>query len=371
MLTQLAFALRDIRRNPIVYFFFVVQLLVPIFFVSVTLTFMADSIRYIRRVHQVSDHEVVFFSPSIGAVQQWRFSRDAAALLVEVLDEDRRGYSYIENIALREHPNLNFVVGMGQFGEFFQLGSATREATQPLVLIGHNVNALEIGSPVRFGRSTTPLRVSDRLPPSSSFIARGALKSLDSSVLILAEAEEMMGYFFYDFEYWVEIAKNTCLIDPTGSELRTFVTRMLDESGMALNPLDLGTYAAHHHAGNFYGILYFLVFFGITLAFVVVGIVTNTLQLVDSRMAEYAIHLLSGAKMSHLYSRVVIYLLLLVSLPVIIVSAYVFPLFRVPLYTGLIGVAPLIVCGVALLSSIPLLKLRSTDIVLHLRSDDQ
>jgi len=90
--------------------------------------------------------------------------------------------------------------------------------------------------------------------------------------------------------------------------------------------------------GNFYGGLYFLVFFGITLVFIAVGIVTNTLQLLDSRMAEYAIHLLSGAKMSHLYSRVVIYLLLLVSLPVIIVSAYVSLIFRVPLYTGLIRV---------------------------------
>ena len=360
MLTQFAFAMRDIRRNPIVYFFFVVQLLVPIFFVSIALTFMVDSIRYLRRVHQVADHEVVFFSPSIGAMPQWRFSRGAATLLVEVLDKYRRGYSYIENIGLREHPNLNFVVGMGNFGEFFQLGSTAREATQPLVLIGHNVNTLQIGNPVQFGRSTTLLRVSDRLPPNSSFIAGGALKSLDSSVLILTKAKAMMGYFFYDFEHWAEIAKNTCLLNPTGSELRTFVTRMLDESGMALNPLDLGTYAAHHHAGNFYGGLYFLVFFGITLVFIAVGIVANTLQLLDSRMAEYAIHLLSGAKMSHLYSSVVIYLLLLVSLPVIIVSAYVSLIFRVPPYTGLIRVAPLVVCVVALLSSIPLLKLRST-----------
>ncbi|KAF0197940.1 MAG: hypothetical protein FD169_3 [Bacillota bacterium] len=370
MMTQLAFALKDIWRKPIVFVFFAIQLTVPIFFCCLSLIQVVDSVQYIRHVNQVSDYKVVFFSPQIGTMRQWRISQGAKELLVATLDEARRGYSVVETVKLRDYPNLNIVIGLGAFVEVFQLRNDSKESSKPLVLIGHDVDALQVGSTVEFGRrNTTDLTVSSRLPQGASYVMPGGLKSLDKSLIILTEAESMMDYFFNDWEYGVQIVTNTCLISPTGTEMSEFVTRMRNETGMALNPIDLGAYAEQHYQGNFYGVLYLLVFFGITMVYVVVGIVTNTIQLLDSRMTEYAIHLLSGARMWHLCSRIVIYLLLLVSLPILAVSWLLFLMFRIPL-PRLIGVVPPLVLFVILLASFPLVRLYNTDIVSHLRSDD-
>ncbi|MDP3488127.1 MAG: hypothetical protein Q8S19_09380 [Bacillota bacterium] len=370
MMTQLGFALRDIWRKPIVFVFFAIQLSVPLLFSCLYLDFTLEAMRYIRNVKEVSNHNVVFFSPYLGTMNQWRISQGAKELLVATLDESRRGYSVVESVKLRNYPNLNIVIGLGAFGEVFQLDNYSKDHSKPLLLIGHEVDALQVGSTVKFGgRNVADLTVMSRLPQGASYLKTGALKSLDNSLLILAEAKSMMGYFFNDWEYGTQIVHNTCLMGPTGEELTNYVSFMLKETGVALNPKDLTAYAKQHYEGNFYGSLYFLIFFGITMVFVVVGIVTNMIQLLDSRMTEYAIHLLSGARMWHLFSRIVIYLILLVSPPVIIVSSFLFSMYRVPL-SRLIGVVPPLICFVLLLAGFPLVKLHNTDIFSHLRSDD-
>jgi len=370
MMTQLWFALRDIWRKPIVFVFFAIQLSIPLLFSWVSLDYALDAMRYIRHVNQVASKNVVFFSPHLGAMNQWHISQGAKELLVATLDESRRGYSVVESVRLRNYPNLNIVIGLGAFGEVFQLDSGSKDHSKPLLLIGHKVDALQVGSTVEFGeRNVAELTVMGRLPQGASYIKTGALESLDNSMLILAEAQSIMGYFFNDWEYGTEIVHNTCLLNPTGEELINYVSLMSKETGMALNPRDLSGYAKQHFGGNFYGSLYFLIFFGIAMLFVIVGIVTNMLQLLDSRMTEYAIHLLSGASMWHLFSRIVIYLFLLVGPPVMLVAWFIFSMYSVPL-SRLIGVVPPLICFVLLLASIPLIKLQQTDIFARLRSDD-
>lgn len=370
MLTQLLFAGKDIWRKPVVFVFFVIQLVVSTFFGFLSLDQAATFARNIKSVGNVTNSHIVFFSPTLETLIQRRITQGGNDLLVNTLDGGLRAYSTVLSARLQDHPKLDLVVGLGEFADVFQLEGSISDLVKPVVLVGHNVVHLQVGDTVRFGElNTASLTVGRRLPQGASYILRATPTSLDDSVVILTDVESMLTHYYRGFQHFDEILVNLSLINPTGSEMSQFVASVLREVGVAVNPMDLNTYSRQRQGDAFYGALFFLAFFGITLAYVLVGIVANILMLLESHMSEYAIHLLSGAQMRHLYSRVVIYIALLVVPPLLLVSMLLLLMHQTPL-VRIISVIPPAIVLVIVLAGIPVLRLRKADLSAYLRSDD-
>ncbi|MBT9158576.1 MAG: hypothetical protein DDT36_01593 [Firmicutes bacterium] len=369
MITQLVFAFRDIWRKPVIFGFFAIQLVVALFFGFVSLDQVRTSVQHTTVARGLADSRLVFFSPNIATLPQRRLT--PTELMVTTLDESQRAYSVVTSVKLQDYPSLNVVVGLGAFAETFRLAGDLSAIPKPIAFVGHDVDVVQVGGVVEFGeRNTENIAVRSRLPRGASYILRGTPTNLDDSLVILVDAKSVLGYFFNSWQHFDEIMVNMCLVDPTGAELAQFVSRILNDAGVALNPIDLNAHSRQVHDGNFYGALFFLVFFGITMVYTLVGIVVNMLQLIDSHLSEYAIHLLSGARMWHLYARVFIYVFVLVSPPVMLVSWFFLLMHQMPMY-GLVGVVPPLICLILLLAGFPILKLYKTDLFAHLRSDDQ
>lgn len=369
MMTQFAFALRDVRRRPVVFVFFAIQLVVVLLFLPIVAQSAITSSRHIRIAESMADNRMVFFSQTLGTFVRRSVTPDGARWLSSALDENLRAYSVVSSIKLREHPDLAVVVGVGAFSELLQLKGHDSMPAGPVALIGNNVGSLRVGDYVSFGeRNTKDILVHHRLPRGANYIARGTPQTLDNSLVILTSAESIMGFFYVGYHHFDEILVNTSLIRPSGADLLYFVSGVREMTGVALHPIELNDYSQQHHGGAFYGAVFFLVFFAITSAYVLVGIVVNIVLLLENHMSEYAIHLLSGARLWHLYARVFIYITLLVGPPLLLASILLRSMYQAP-WAQLFGAIPLLGGLVSIIAVVPIIKLRKSDIFLHLRGD--
>jgi len=369
MMTQLAFALRDIRRRPVVFVFFAIQLVVVLLFLPIMAQTAIISSRNIRIAENMADNRMVFFSQTLGTFVHRSLTPDGARWLSSTLDESLRAYSVVTSIKLREHPDLAVVVGVGAFAELLPLKDHASMPAGPVALIGNDVGSLQVGDHVSFGeRNRVDILVHNRLPRGAHFIASGIPQVLDNSLLILTSAESMLGFFYLGYLHFDEILVNTSLVRPSGADLLYFVTGVREMTGVALYPIELNDYSQQHHGGAFYGALFFLIFFAIAMAYVLVGIVANIVLLLENHMSEYAIHLLSGASLGHLYARVFIYITLLVGPPFLLASIFPRPMYQAP-WVQLLSTIALLGGLIAIIAVVPIIKLRNSDIFLHLRGD--
>jgi len=368
-MTQLAFAIRDIRRRPVVFVFFAIQLVVVLLFLPIMAQSTIISSRNIRIAQSMADNRMVFFSQTLGTFVRRSVTPDGGRWLSSALDENLSAYSVVSSIKLRQHPDLAVVVGVGSFSELLQIKDHDSMPAGPIALIGYDVSTLRVGDRVSFGeRNTEDILVHQRLPRGAHYIKRGTPQLLDNSLVVLTSAESVLGFFFVGYHHFDEILVNTSLVRPSGADLLYFVSGVREMTGVALHPIDLNDYSQQHHGGAFYGALFFLIFFAITSAYVLVGIVANIVLLLENHMSEYAIHLLSGASLWHLYARVFIYITLLVGPPLFLASILLRYMYQAP-WAQLFSVIPLLGGLVAIIAVVPIIKLRQSDIFLHLRGD--
>lgn len=365
MRNQCSFALKDIWRRPVLFSFFALQLIVALLFVSFLFEQLAFLSLYISNVDKVAAHNLTFFRPH--SQTHSAISQEAQDSLKEIFDVNQSGYSLIESISLSGLSDIDIVVAVGAFAEVYSIDHIVSDSDQEIVvLIGNQVKSLDLGDTIDFGQTrTTSLEVNARLPAGAAYVKTGSVNSLDDSILILADMETMGNYYYK--HYITDIVFNSVLVNPTRDELVNFVTTM--QGNFVLNPVNLITYAQQRHKQLYNDSLIFLLFFLVTLGFVILGIIANILQLINRNIREYAIHLLHGATLQHLYSRLVIYVCLLVS-PPLLISSYLLSVLRPVAPLSLSVLLLLILSFTFLIACVPIVKLSKTDVPSYLRSDD-
>ncbi|MTI94105.1 MAG: hypothetical protein FH749_01250 [Firmicutes bacterium] len=367
MKTQFRFALRDIWKRPVIFIFFALQLIVSIALFSYYYNTIQYGSEYVFAAGKLSDHNLTYFSPDFDSGAQRSATPQAQEMLIEILDLQRSGYSMIQSIGLDSYPDMDIVVGLGAFADVYDINFESSSNQGPIVLAGSRLEGLTVGDTIEFGlRERETLTVSSRLPSGSNYITFGQVKSLDDSLLILADTGSIVDFYFRGYDLWQEIIVNITLINPGGAELAEFIIAMREESNFILHPVKQQSYGEQHFLGIFYGSLLYLIFFGIALIFTGFGITANILQLMSSNMREYAIHLLSGAGMRELYARIIIYIFLLVTPPVII-SPHILPMPAPP--PPLPALVLVSLAFTLLLALVPVIKLSKTDLISYLRSD--
>lgn len=367
MITPWRFAFRDIRKEPLLFAFFAFQMIVATFFLSIYMDRVISLARDIDQVSRFSQHDLTFFSPHLGTVSQRRITERAAELLREIFDLKRAGYSVIETITPEGYPDVKVVAGVGAWEEIFLQDISPPRNQDIAVFVGSRVKSIEVGDGVKFGKTrTVELNVSGRLPEGSVYFQGGSPLSLDHALLFLVDFQCLTETYYPAWYFWDEIIFNTVLVNPSGEELLEFITGIREETGLILNPFDQDYY--HNNYRRFLsGARLSIIFFSVTTVFIFFGLLSNILLLLESNMREYAIHLLHGAGMPQLYSRIAIYVFLLVSIP-LLAARVLNALLPSPL-VPLPRLVPLIVFMALLLACIPMVQLKKSDLIFYLRSD--
>ncbi len=348
-------AVRDIWKKPIIFILFVGQLMISLLFFSVMVEQVIYVAPYRQHTSQISDYNITFFHRNIPT--RFRF-RDAFTLLTFLAEKD--SYSTITTARLPEHPDTQLVIGLGAFADVFGFDVDTRTT----VLVGSELTSLEPGDVLSLGPDKGELNISGCLPSGASYVSGGSSNGLDNTILILTDDFER----FYDEQYAPELLGNFCLINLNPQDIVEYITAVRETTGLILHPTDLNSYATQRSKTLLRDGLIFTTFFLATLAFVLLGIITSILQLIDSNLREYAIHLLNGAKMHHLYTRTIIYIVLQISFPIFWTAhmlTIVRPISPLPMPVLLL----LLAVSAFFIALVPIRKLSKKEFIFYLRSD--
>ena len=357
-MSQLRFTIRDIWKKPAIFVFFIIQLFLATVCLSIPLEQMIYSASSRQLTNYYNDLDITFFNPYMETTSG---IRDAFPVLKKILEE-KTGYSTINYMKLSD-PDSEIIIGLGAFADVFGIegyGGGTS------VLIGNEVVSLDLGDSIELEvgleNVARKYKVNGRLPADSVYIPDGAVYSLDNSVVVLTDDLEPL--FLSHFH---ELIFNVALVNTNPQAIHDFVIDIKEATGIVLHPSDC--LAAVKRLNQLFrdGFI-FTSFFVVTLTFVILGVIINILQLMDSNLREHSIHLLIGARMHHLYTRTIAYVLLQISLPIFL-SAHVITILRPIAPLPLSILALLLAVFTFLIALVPIMKLSKQDFTLHLRSD--
>ncbi len=311
MNTQLKLALKDIRKNKvrIVALFLQVLLIAFLFAILIEHSAMNDDLE--KASDNISDYEIISFR-SVWYSSYVKFDENINSFFKELFDSEDSAYSFIENARLQGFPDLNLVIGIGQFAKMFGIDEYKMDldSKDNYIFIGAELNDLEIGEEVKFGSYKTHVgRVDGRLNKGAFYSRQTNYINLDNSVVILMSFEDFAKKFMaHDFFI---LLNNLYLIAPNVEEIDNIV-RVANSIGkitLIPNSTSLQNEFDEVYKSGFISIMFFTQFMISAIIFSVVGLFSSLHIMINRNIGEYIIHKIYGATQKDLNFRMGFFLL--------------------------------------------------------------
>lgn len=365
MKKNLYYALKDVKRNLISIIIFIFLSIIFIFYIYFSVYQLQKNQQFGYYIKKLSDYNFVNFNVYYKDNEMVKPSPEIIQMLTEVLDNKQQGFTVIDDLELPEDPDLNIVIGLGRFGEIFEL-NANKKSTDTRVLIGSKMEDLHVGDTIQFGMNQgEKLVINDQLPINSSYLNKQFSVSLDNSIVILTTFENF--YKNYPAYHIDRIIGNVSLLNPSDDEINKFVEIISENSNFYVSPYLFNKTAPAIHRETMMNSLFFLLFFLFTIIFISVSIISSLLLLIDDHLQEYAIHRIYGATQIDLFWRTIIFILFIIVFPLFfafILTRMIAPEQLSPFNIILIGIIVIIS-----LSYFPIRKLKMHDMTFYLRRD--
>ncbi|WP_350344459.1 hypothetical protein PRVXT_000873 [Proteinivorax tanatarense] len=355
---------KDVSSNLTSIVLFIGQLVLAVSFIFIGAGQLISNHQYANLADNLYEYDVINFNVYYG-VNPVNLNNEMEELVIEKF-KTNKGFSFVNSLHFSEFPNVNVVVGLGEFGEIFDLYPDKETSNDPLVLLGSGVSKVDVGEKIPFGvTEREELVVNERLPQNTSYLQKQTYINLDDSIVILTTLERFNDS--YKKIYNEEIITNMGLINTADDELQNFIEVMSQNDTLDLSPVRLNTVAPDLYSETKESVMVFFVFFLLTIIFIGIGIISSLIRLVDNNLQEYAIHRLYGATLKELYLRTVLYVLAIVAVPFIfsfsfskVASPAEIPLAYFIIITG---------ACVMVFSYFPLRKLKKQELTCYIRRD--
>ena len=313
MLQQFLFSIRDIRKKKLVILLFVFEIV----FVLIYFTITGGQAIYTRNMLKVmqglNDYNIVYYQ----SYDNDMYSTGLHEFISDLLDENK-AYTVLSGMGSQNDSPYNIVIVLGAFNEIFKLDDLYPNSYNDTVcLIGSDVK-LNIGDKITVDLDNSSLvEVMARIPSNSYYVAGNSVRSFDDKIIISKDLETSKN-LFYTFDF----IQSTYLVNPS-SELLNQYQMALEDAGMQASPRSLAQYADSTSGRQYaeYGLLSATLFF-LVLVFVMITILINTLQIVDSNMREYSIHILYGANFGDVFLRTFFFVTAITIPPIIIYYSF-------------------------------------------------
>ena len=341
---ELSFAWYDLWRVKRIAFILIVELITAIVFSYFTFDLMVTAAGNYYSMKRVGEMNIVQFS-----VKHSRWT-PAVSDLTEKLLDNKEGFVFIPM------PNANVVFAFGAYNEVYPLTGnlLTDSVEKPFCLAGSSIHAgndsfLELGDSQKI---SIPIAAS--LDKNAKYFSGITEESLDDSYIVFMDYRQYMEFF-----YARDFIENLSLVNPPPEALRHVITVFWSEG------IEFELRAINEYAGQYFksilevGIVFSLLLLA-GLVFILSHIFAALSGMIDSNMREFSIHLVCGARFSHIYIRCCIVVFILCHFPLII-HAYVLP---ASMTGGADRIHVFFVCAFIVSAILPILalrKLRSSD----------
>ena len=368
MTRALRLAGKDLRRHALSIVLLMAQFAVCLYFLfllSFYLSFAADSSSGSERM---AAHDPVGIETRGGRAASLSGAA-AKSYLTDALTPGGKAYAVIPSALEAGNEIWPLYVGLGRFAEVFELLPAGQTASsQPMLLIGSGITALDTGMDVNLGQgSSAALRIAGRLKPGANFYEGLSKVPLDQAFLLLCSYEQFTGLLPWDA---ASIPLNRIiLLAPSHEEIDALISMASTGMGVEMRPYGLGPALRDSAQSVRHWVSYYLSFFLCLLMMISLGMVISLYRLIDSNMREYAIHRLSGATMGDLGLRTLVYVACLILPPFLLFPLYL----SQTIYLGMLStgwIAGIALAAFILFYSLPMLRLRRQDAAAFFRRDD-
>ncbi len=292
---QLFFSFRDILKKKYIIILLIIEMLFTLLFFSFTSIQVLIGSNQIKMCNQLRDKNIIYF----------KFNGKEANYTKEIHDSlikkwaNNEAYSIINFYSLEDYAEYNVIITLGAFDEVFGLNKLyNKENDETICYLGSNVKGLEIDKTVNFGQlGNGYAKIVSRIPKRMNYMIGERVEAFDNTIVISTNIE-----YFKELFYPLGIIDNTTFINPSDDFLKSYV-RALENASGHYEPSSLNQYAKSIKKfliddGLSASILFFFV-----LIFVFINIVIIILQIIDSNMREYSIHLLYGATFKDIFIR--------------------------------------------------------------------
>lgn len=360
---------KDINENIVSILYFVIQLCLCSIFLIVCGVQLMLALTYGNHIKQMRDYNIVNFNMYYGQRGISNYD-DLDNMLINELDIKDSSYAYVDSITLSKYPNYKVMIGLGQFTEIYgityHLDDKIKNTDDILVLIGSEVEELDIGDIIEIGVKKTTLQVNGLLDKNASYLRGINPISLKNSILIITQYSTMESW--YPNYYTSDTVTSMGLIEPNKKDLEEIMSVIMDSDSLNISPKYFNTTSAKEFNNLINNTYFFLVLFLCVLLFTSIGIISSLLLMIEKNMKAYAIHRLYGATLIILYLRVILYVVFILVLP------FLLCMFLLNIYGGVYDISPfwLVITFssiIGLLSMLPIYYLKKKDMTYFLRGD--
>jgi len=299
------------RKNLVFIILFSTQIMIVslfTFFASIQTASMLD---YKQTTQKLEPFDLVYFKTYYGT-DYATYTREMNEQLSTLFDQRKQAYSSVDSIRLEQYPDVPVVIGIGEFGHVYGIGDTP--TNQPVVYIGKDVSQVQVGDQITFGAGVQQsLNISHQLTNHVSYMRYQTPVDLDESIVILTTYSQFMkSYGANDLE---QIVTNTVMVNPEANQIKQFIDTMTRSDFFNFSPVYWNVQAPIAYKELLNSSLFFIIFFGVTMLFIFLGLVGNLFRMIEQNMRQYAIHRMYGASKADIARQLLLYTTIVLLLP--------------------------------------------------------
>lgn len=291
----------------------ILQLIIGTFFFLFIITQFNSTMSSLNFYQKINSKKLMQFELT-DPIRSIQINENINSLLENWMDKNKVAYTSVNSYTIENYPNVNVVIGIGNFNQIFDLGLNIGD-NELCVVLGKNLKEIKIGETIEVGMSKKiECKVSNRLSDTHKYLIGTNVKSLDDSLLILmskGDYQKLFSNYYLD-----EFFFNLGVSQAPNHEIITYLEEM-ENAGFHLLPVSINSLLDKYKNSVIKNDIIFLVFYLVTQFFIICSIIANIVLLQQKNSKEYAIHLLYGAKLRQIYARIICYTSIIVVPPIL------------------------------------------------------
>lgn len=363
MIKQVLFGLKDVKKNSLIILIFIFQLSIILVFSFLIFTNLLYNLNYSNTLNKLNQLSLVNYT--ISYPDKYYDKSSLSQTLLKSCFNSGDAYTFIEGVSVNEASNVQTIITIGATDKLYNFNFTDKPYT---VFIGSEVDALDVGQKITIGtKNKIELTIDERFNNNTMFLRNTYLSDLNNYIVINLSFNDFFETFYLEGPIKYSFYDHLVLVNVDDVLVHEITKEINSNNGLLAYPRDYNSMLKRSNTEQLFNTLFFCVLILIVFFFTFVGIVCNTLNLIDKNLKTYAIHMMAGCTLIEIYSRLMSYLFC-ITIPPIIFSSTIINYMGI-LKLPFINVIILILLVTLVLSLIPIYTLKNSNMLSFLRGN--
>ena len=295
MKQQFLFSLKDIKMKKYIIILLIIEMIFTVLLLSFTSTQAFIGINQESEINKLKEMNIFNFNL---IDKEGTYNEIISSKIIDKLNKNE-AYTIIDMYSLENYPDYKLVITLGAFDKVFGLDKFYyKKEDETIAYIGNGVKGISTNDIISFGAlGKGNAKVVSDIPKNMNYILGERVKSFEDTIVISTNLN-----YFKTLYYPMAIIGGTYFINPSNEFLQEY-NKSLYEAGGNYLPSSLNQYSKTIKEFLIVDGLLSAVLFFVVLIFVFITTIIIVLQIIDSNMKEYSIHLLYGATFKEIFIR--------------------------------------------------------------------